>query len=79
MQVWKHYLFIYLFILFILNTDATAFSQARFGQGSGPIHLDDVRCTGTELMLGACPANPIGVNNCGHFEDAGVACQSKHN
>ena len=59
--------------------DATAFSLARFGQGSGPIQLDDVNCVGTESMLGDCPANPIGNNDCTHFEDAGVGCQSKYN
>ena len=52
-----------------------AYSLARFGQGSGPIQLDEVRCDGTEAMLGACPANPVGVNDCSHFEDAGVGCQ----
>ena len=57
------------------QTDATAYSFARFGQGSGPIYLDQVGCTGTEAMLGDCPANPIGVHDCSHFEDAGAGCQ----
>ena len=56
-------------------TDATAYSLARFGQGSGPIYLDQVGCTGREAMLGDCNANPIGVHDCSHFEDAGVGCQ----
>lgn len=30
-------------------------------------------CTGTEMGLLSCPSNPI--NNCAHFEDAGVRCQ----
>ena len=55
--------------------DATAYSFARFGQGSGPIYLDQVSCTGREEMLGDCNANPIGVHDCSHFEDAGVGCQ----
>lgn len=60
------------------HVDATAaHGFATFGPGSGPIYLDNVNCAGTEVMLGDCPANPIGVNNCGHPEDAGVTCQSE--
>lgn len=51
-----------------------AVSHAGFGQGSGPILLDDVRCLGNESSLSDCPANPIGQHNCAHFEDAGVRC-----
>ena len=56
---------------------ASAFSNARFGQGASnsQIFLDNVRCTGTEARLFDCPANPIGTHNCGHNEDAGVRCQ----
>ncbi|XP_067238174.1 uncharacterized protein [Chanodichthys erythropterus] len=52
----------------------SAKSQAYFGQGSGQIWLDDVRCPGSELTLTQCPKNPIGSHNCGHGEDAGVVC-----
>ncbi len=56
---------------------AIAISRARFGQGTGPIVLDNVNCVGSELRLDHCPANPIGVHNCAHSEDAGVRCSSK--
>jgi deleted-in-malignant-brain-tumors protein 1 len=29
---------------------------------------------GNEISLFDCPANPLGVHNCGHSEDAGVRC-----
>ena len=56
---------------------ATALSRAAFGQGTGQIWLDDVRCTSTETNLLDCPASPLGVHNCGHSEDAGVRCRAQ--
>lgn len=58
----------------VYNTGASTPNQAHFGQGSGPIWLDNVACTGTEARLIDCAANPIGVHNCGHNEDAGTRC-----
>lgn len=47
--------------------------MARFGQGQGPIWMDDVSCQGTENDIFDC--NKILVNdNCDHSEDAGVIC-----
>eukprot|EP00057_Strongylocentrotus_purpuratus_P035138 XP_797846.3 PREDICTED: soluble scavenger receptor cysteine-rich domain-containing protein SSC5D [Strongylocentrotus purpuratus] len=48
--------------------------SARFGQGSGPIWLDDVMCSGEETDLADCPHQAFGTNNCGHYEDAGAVC-----
>uniref|UniRef100_A0A452E6R6 Scavenger receptor cysteine-rich domain-containing protein DMBT1 n=1 Tax=Capra hircus TaxID=9925 RepID=A0A452E6R6_CAPHI len=48
--------------------------SARFGQGSGPIVLDDVGCLGHETYLWSCPHNPWNTHNCGHHEDASVIC-----
>lgn len=53
---------------------AKARSMAYFGEGQGPIHLDNVRCSGTETSLGQCAAAGQDGHDCRHSEDAGVIC-----
>ncbi|XP_059566497.1 T-cell differentiation antigen CD6 isoform X3 [Myotis daubentonii] len=48
----------------------------HFAPGQGPIHRDQVNCSGTEAYLWDCPGRP-GERYCGHKEDAGVVC-SEH-
>uniref|UniRef100_A0A8C4YEC9 Soluble scavenger receptor cysteine-rich domain-containing protein SSC5D n=1 Tax=Gopherus evgoodei TaxID=1825980 RepID=A0A8C4YEC9_9SAUR len=56
------------------GTALSAPREARFGQGSDHIWLDNVNCTGTEIALSDCRARLWGENNCTHGEDAGVVC-----
>lgn len=51
-----------------------ALSWAHYGQGSGPILLDEVQCSGNELSLDQCKKSDWGQQNCDHIEDAGVSC-----
>lgn len=48
--------------------------MAYFGEGRGPIHMDNVACTGSERALADCLKQEIGRHNCRHSEDAGVIC-----
>ncbi|KAI4901970.1 hypothetical protein NFI96_006072 [Prochilodus magdalenae] len=48
--------------------------NAVFGQGSGPIFLDDVGCSGSESSITSCSHGGFGTHNCNHGEDAGVTC-----
>uniref|UniRef100_A0A803TR76 SRCR domain-containing protein n=1 Tax=Anolis carolinensis TaxID=28377 RepID=A0A803TR76_ANOCA len=51
-----------------------ALEKAQHGQGSGPIHMDGVKCAGNEKRLEHCFHRGWGVHNCIHREDAGVIC-----
>ena len=52
----------------------SASKNARFGDGSGPIWLDEVQCVGTENSLTNCRHNGWNIHNCNHTEDASVIC-----
>ena len=55
--------------------DAVAYTNAFYGQGTGPILLDDVSCTGTESRLVNCTYDS-NTADCNHLEDAGVRCNN---
>ena len=61
------------------SSAVSAPQNARFGQGSGKIWLDNVQCQGDESSIVNCRRSPWGVHNCGHSEDASVICSSKRN
>ena len=54
-----------------------AYRAAAFGQGTGPILLDNFFCFGSESSLFSCErfgGASVGIHNCDHSEDASVVC-----
>ena len=60
-------------ILYTLGS--IAHTGPYFGQGTIPILLDNVACTGTESRLTSCSYDSHTLD-CSHRDDAGVTCQS---
>ena len=58
-------------------------TSAGFGEGSGPIWLTYVRCSGTESNIASCPVSyRWGQSHActeGYSKDAGVVCLSRQN
>ena len=52
-----------------------AMFSAAFGEGTGQIWLDDMKCKGDETSISQCARSGWGVHNCWHYKDAGVVCQ----
>ena len=71
----KIYQHIYLFNQIIHPpTDSSGLRNAAFGQGTGPIFLDNFACIGSEAVLTNC-THDTHTADCTHFEDASVTCK----
>ena len=49
---------------------------STYGEGSGPIWLDDVECRGSETFIGDCLHRSWGSHDCRHHEDVSISCTS---
>jgi len=45
-----------------------------YGEGEGPIWLDDIQCRGTETEISKCSFAGWGLHDCDHSEDVAVFC-----
>ncbi|KAM6130090.1 LOW QUALITY PROTEIN: lysyl oxidase homolog 4 [Phoenicopterus ruber ruber] len=60
------------------GTAKQALVGAQMGQGLGPIHMSEVRCTGHERSLGECRFQDAEQSGCRHEADAAVRCHMPH-
>lgn len=64
--------------VFNLSVHSSGVAKARvmayFGEGTGPIHVDNVKCSGEERSIADCIKQLPATHNCRHSEDAGVIC-----
>ena len=56
------------------GSSGVAIGSAGFSQGSGPIWLNFVMCSGSELILPNCGHLGVNITKCDHSKDAGVIC-----
>ncbi|MEQ2221845.1 Lysyl oxidase 2B, partial [Ilyodon furcidens] len=50
-----------------------ALSGGQLGQGMGPVHMNEVQCSGFEKSITECSLNKDALG-CSHEEDAAVRC-----
>ena len=51
-----------------------ALPASGYGDGDGPILLDNLNCSGDEESLKDCPHDGVGQHSCTRQEIAGVVC-----
>ena len=60
--------------IFVARDGGESYIEARYGEGSGQVILDDVTCTGNESSLAECDHREPFTSNCEHDEDVSVRC-----
>ncbi|KAM4583729.1 lysyl oxidase homolog 4-like [Odontesthes bonariensis] len=56
------------------GTAKEAINRAQLGQGTGPIHMNSVQCTGREKSITECIYKPVPLYSCKHNQDVAVRC-----
>ena len=59
------------------STPYTYYTGATYGQGCGPVFIDDLDCSGDEERLEHCFHRSVCSTNCDHSQDVAVYCYCK--
>ena len=62
-------------MLYYLPGSVPYTTATEFGQGTGPILISDLRCSGVESHLLDCSYSPFLHSSCSHYYDVGVVCE----
>ena len=78
-KTFSHKRYIHITIVLTMFSSYITASQillsTDFDEGSGPIFLDQLRCSGSEQSLLECPSGRgIGLHRCTHVMDVGLHC-----
>jgi hypothetical protein len=63
--------------IFVSSPAASFYYGAYFGEGSGPIFVDDLQCEDNSTHINNC--SYVTYDNCYHFNDVSVICTGKSN
>ena len=71
--------FVNIFIIkyYCITGSLTYTSANQFEQGTGPILINSVHCSGHESNLLDCSYRPLPYSSCSHYYDVGVKCEGK--
>ena len=67
----------YIIKYYYIIGSVTYTTATQFGQGTGPILMSVVGCSGQESNLLDCPYQPFPYSTCSHSFDVGVKCEGK--
>ena len=67
----------YIIKYYCITGSVTYTTATQFGQGTGPILMSVVRCSGQESNLLDCPYRRFPYSTCSHSFDVGVKCEGK--
>uniref|UniRef100_A0A665UJX7 protein-lysine 6-oxidase n=1 Tax=Echeneis naucrates TaxID=173247 RepID=A0A665UJX7_ECHNA len=56
------------------GTAKEALTKAQLGQGTGPIHMNSVQCTGRERSITECQYKAVPLYSCKHNQDVAIRC-----
>ena len=61
--------------LFTITSASAYYTSERFGEGTGPIFMDYINCTGSEFRIYRKCSYFTHYYGCSHNDDVGVQCQ----